>query len=86
MYKTNKLQDGGTHFANKKLQDGGTHFATLLTISGSSSSNSILRNFDGCGPHVIIRGDIERRGRVQDGDNLADLKKFPRWRPNVLES
>ena len=30
-----------------KLQDGGTHFATLLTITSSSSSNLILRNLDG---------------------------------------
>ena len=28
--------------ATNKLQDGGTHFATLLTITSSSSSNSII--------------------------------------------
>jgi len=30
--------------ATNKLQDGGNHFATLLTITSSSSSNSIIRD------------------------------------------
>ena len=29
--------------ATNKLQDGGTHFSTLLTITSSSSSNSVSR-------------------------------------------
>jgi len=33
--------------ATNKLQDGGTHFVTLLTITSSSSSNSIMR------PHLL---------------------------------
>jgi len=35
--------------ATNKLQDGGTHFATLRTITSSSSSNSILRKLDELG-------------------------------------
>ena len=44
---TNKLQDGGTHFATLVVRGEGlqgypgTHFATLQTITRSSSTNSI---------------------------------------------
>jgi len=47
-------------YTTNKLQDGGTHFATLLTITSSSSSNSILRKLDRGDPQAPLeKGAME---------------------------
>jgi len=52
--------------ATDKLQDGGTHFATLLTITSSSSSSSVLKKLDGRGSPSDDTGTSSGEDRVRD--------------------
>ena len=57
--------------ATNKLKDGETHFATLLTITSSSSINSIMRKFDGRGSPSVDTGTSNREDTVRCRDSLA---------------
>ena len=63
--------------AMNKLQDGENHFATLLTITSSSSSNTIMRKLDGRGSPSDGTGTSSGKDRVRCRDSLAEAQRFP---------
>ena len=52
---------------------------TLLTITGSSSSISLLRNSMGGGPQVMKWGHRAEKIESEIGTVWQSLKEFSRW-------